>query len=188
MLSSIQLPPPDEKIISSSATDPQASSRLFFTAWILSLTYQPVSPIVKMNELTFVRYSLLRAVSISRRERSALWSWASRRTRSTSAFVNSKGGSENVTVPVAEIWAEISDASICKNFCIDKGTNRKGRTKPHHTEDDSPNPFLAIYICGFTNFNETQSKVSGSKLFDCPSRCTLKRLAYQPSVLVLFVG
>jgi len=62
---------------------------------------------------TLVRYSLLFAISFSMYSNNALWSWTSRNTASTSARVNSGGGSEKVTLPSAEIVAWISFVSIC---------------------------------------------------------------------------
>lgn len=63
---------------------------------------------------TLLMNSLLRAISNSKPSSCALCACALYSTESTSSFVNWGGGSENVTVPDAEICAKMSPVSICK--------------------------------------------------------------------------
>ena len=82
---------------------------------------------------TLLKNSLLLPASNSRYESNEVCSWTARSTLSTCSLVYWAGGSENVTVPSAEICAVMSSDSIYEEYkeCKPEERNDQKRVNEH---------------------------------------------------------
>lgn len=135
---------------------------------------------------TLVINSLLRPTSLSNASSCALCACALYSTVSTSSFENCGGGSENVTVPEAEICAEMSPVSICARTNV-RQENQEGRDT-HHAEDQRANLVLALDAHDARDVAEPERHIRRGELLERPPWRAVDGLRHQAEVPVLQVS